>query len=93
MGVRVRVIEQHSTPQPAACQALGLGSGLGLGLGLGLVVVASSPLCLHGVVDAVDRGAEAEDPQEDEQLHGDGGAHLVGLGLGYRVIGLGLGLG
>ena len=79
-----------STPHPSLplarrlCQALGLGLRLGLGLGLrlglglglGLVVVASSPLCLHGVVDAVDRGAEAEDPQEDEQLHGDGGAHL-----------------
>ena len=29
--------------------------------------------CLHGVFDAIDRWREARDPQEDEQLHGEGG--------------------
>lgn len=27
---------------------------------------------LHGVFDAIDRGREACDPQEDDQLHGEG---------------------
>ena len=30
---------------------------------------------LHGVVNPVDRGAEASDPQEDQQLHAEGRGH------------------
>ena len=30
---------------------------------------------LYGVVNPVDRGAEARDPQEHEQLHAEGGGH------------------
>ena len=39
---------------------------------------------LHGVVDPVDRGAEACDPQEDEQLHAEGGGHQSERGRGAR---------